>query len=64
MTATDTAPTTDANDLDAFRERCRAFLKEHATGDIPARGTIPGARSPWPWPSGSRRSWPRPAWPG
>jgi alkylation response protein AidB-like acyl-CoA dehydrogenase len=41
MTATDTAPTTDANDLDAFRERCRAFLKEHATGDIPAREDDP-----------------------
>jgi alkylation response protein AidB-like acyl-CoA dehydrogenase len=35
MTATDA--TTTAPDLEEFRRRCRDFLAEHATGDLPAR---------------------------
>jgi alkylation response protein AidB-like acyl-CoA dehydrogenase len=46
MTATDTATSTTVEDLDAFRARCRAFLTEHATGDLPARDHDPrGERS-------------------
>ena len=40
MTTTDTA-TDRATDLDAFRARCRAFLTEHATGDVPSRDADP-----------------------